>query len=34
MFTETPKDHDDVIGIICKGKLTEDDLKRMHAFLH
>ncbi|GGL58557.1 STAS/SEC14 domain-containing protein [Wenxinia marina] len=34
MFTETLKDHDDVIGIVCEGKLTEDDMERMHALLH
>ena len=34
MFTETLKDHDDVIGIVCNGELTEEDMKRMHGFLH
>jgi hypothetical protein len=34
MFTETLKDHDDVIGIVCGGKLTEEDLRRMHELLH
>lgn len=34
MFTETLKDHDEVIGIVCRGKLTEDDLGRMHEPLH
>ena len=34
MFTETLKDHEDVIGIACDGKLTEDDLRRMHELLH
>ncbi|SDY90442.1 STAS/SEC14 domain-containing protein [Citreimonas salinaria] len=34
MFRETLEDHDDVIGIACEGKLTEDDMKRIHALLH
>ena len=34
MFTETRKDRDDVIGIVCEGKLGEGDLERMHALLH
>ena len=34
MFTETLTAHDDVIGIVCEGKLTEGDLKRMHTLLH
>lgn len=34
MFTETLKAHDDVVGISCKGRLSEDDLKQMHALLH
>ena len=34
MFTETLTAQDDVVGIACEGKLTEDDLKRMHALLH
>ncbi len=34
MFTETLRDHDDVIGIACEGKLTEEDMERMHALLH
>lgn len=34
MFTETLTGHDGVIGIACEGKLTVDDLKRMHALLH
>lgn len=34
MFTEILKDHEDVIGIVCDGKLTEDDMKRMHELLH
>ena len=34
MFTETLKDHEDVIGIDSDGKLTEGDLRRMHELLH
>lgn len=34
MFTETLTDRDDVIGIVCEGKLSQADLKRMHALLH
>ena len=34
MFTETLTAQDDVVGIACEGKLTEDDLKRMRALLH
>lgn len=34
MFTETLKDNDGTIGIACEGKLSESDLKRMHALLH
>ncbi|RKF12505.1 STAS/SEC14 domain-containing protein [Roseovarius spongiae] len=34
MFTETQTTHDDVIGLACEGKLSESDLKRMHALLH
>lgn len=34
MFTETLTDHDDTIGLACEGKLSESDLKRMHALLH
>ena len=34
MFTETLTQHDDVIGIACEGKLTEAELKSMHALLH
>lgn len=34
MFTETLTQHDDVVGIACEGKLSEDDPKRMHALLH
>lgn len=26
--------HDDVVVKACEGKLTEDDLKRIHALLH
>lgn len=31
MFTETRTRHEDVVGIACTGKLTEDDLKRIDA---
>jgi hypothetical protein len=34
MFTETLTGRDDVVGIACKGKLTRDDLERMHQLLH
>ena len=34
MFTETLTELDDVLGIVCEGKLTENDLRRMHALLH
>ena len=34
MFTETLTDHDEMIGLACEGKLSESDLKRMHALLH
>ncbi len=34
MFTETLTAHDDTIGLACEGKLSESDLKRMHALLH
>ncbi len=34
MFTETLTEHEDIVGVACEGKLTEDDLKRMHALLH
>ncbi len=34
MFTEMQTAHDDVIGLACEGKLSESDLKRMHALLH
>ena len=34
MFMETLNDHEDVVGIVCDGRLTEEDLKRMHALLH
>ncbi len=33
MFTETLTAHDDTIGLACEGKLSESDLKRMHALL-
>jgi hypothetical protein len=34
MFTETLKDHEDVIGIALERKLTQTDMKRIHALLH
>jgi len=34
MFTETLTDHDNVIGIACEGKLTENDLNLMNVLLH
>ncbi|MGK7296853.1 MAG: STAS/SEC14 domain-containing protein [Candidatus Wenzhouxiangella sp. M2_3B_020] len=34
MFTETLKDDDEVIGIVCNAKLTEEDMKRLHVLLH
>jgi len=34
VYTETLTEHDDVVGIACEGKLTEDDLKEMRALLH
>lgn len=34
MFTETHTARDDVIGIVCEGKLSESDFERMHALLH
>lgn len=34
MLTETLKSYDDVVGIACKGKLSQNDIKRMHALLH
>ena len=34
MFIETLKDDDEVVGIVCRGKLTAEDMKRMHVLLH
>jgi hypothetical protein len=34
MFTEVPTGIDNVIRIDCQGKLTKDDLQRMHQLLH
>ena len=34
MFAETLTQHDDVVGIACKGKLTEAELRSMHALIH
>lgn len=34
MFRETLTRDSDVIGIVCEGKLSEDELKHMHALLH
>ena len=34
MFAETLTQHDDVVGIACKGKLTDAELKLMHALIH
>jgi hypothetical protein len=34
LFTDTLTAHEDVVGLVCAGKLTEDDLKRMHTLLH
>ena len=34
MFIETLTERTDVIGIACEGKLSESDVKRMHALLH
>lgn len=34
MFRETLKEDDDVVGIVCEGKLTRDQLKSMHALVH
>lgn len=34
MFIETLTERSDVIGIACEGKLSVNDLKRMHALLH
>ena len=34
MFRETLKENDAVIGLMCEGKLSQDDLKQMHALLH
>ena len=29
MFKETLTEHDDVIGLVCEGKLTEADFKKI-----
>ena len=34
MFTGIMTGHDDLIGVACECKLSESDLKRMHALLH
>ena len=34
MFKETLAEYDDVLGIVCEGKLTEEDMRQMHALLH
>ena len=34
MFRETLQEDDAVIALVCEGKLSQDDLKRMHALLH
>ncbi|WP_010138163.1 STAS/SEC14 domain-containing protein [Oceanicola sp. S124] len=34
MFKETLTERDDVIGLVCEGKLTETEFKQMHALLH
>jgi len=34
MYAETLTDHDDIIGLACVDKLSERDLREMHAFLH
>ena len=34
MFKETLTEHDDVIGLVCEGKLSEDDFERMHTLIH
>ena len=34
MFIETLTERTDVIGNACEGKLSESDVKRMHAWLH
>ena len=34
MFKETLTEHDDVIGLGCEGKLSEDDFERMHTLIH
>lgn len=34
MFTETLQQDNAVVGLVCAGKLSVEDLKRMHALLH
>lgn len=34
MITEPLTAHDDVVGIVCGGKLTGESPKGMHALLH
>ncbi|MDT0684049.1 STAS/SEC14 domain-containing protein [Roseicyclus sp. F158] len=34
MFTEIETADSNVIGIACRGKLSESDLERMHGLLH
>jgi hypothetical protein len=34
MFRETPQKDDAVIALLCEGKLSQDDMKRMRALLH
>ena len=34
MFTETLKEYDDVVGIACQGRLSREELARMHALHH
>ena len=34
MFRETMETDDNLIALVCEGKLSEDDIRRMHALLH
>ena len=34
MFSEILTEYDDVFGVECKGKLTSEEIRRMHDLLH
>lgn len=34
MFTETLQQDDAVVGLVCAGKLSVEELERIHALLH